>query len=141
MNEGGTSDGPDRQDSDHAGMSGPSLRAAELVERLWQDVARRQAAQPPVAVPELGPTSRMIHDPDLVHLNSHRDLDLTNLVAHLVPLLTALAERRDELVAEVRLLRQAIVAQSERLAERQDLLHRLLEDRLDVLQRGLREPG
>ena len=132
---------PSPDDPGAATVTGPALRAAELVERLWADVARRQATSPRVSVPELGPTSRLIHDPDLLYLNSHRDVGLGELLDHLIPLLSSFAERRDELVAEVRLLREALVAQSEGLAERDDLLHRLLESRLDQIERNLPPPA
>jgi hypothetical protein len=122
-------------------VSGPSLRAAEMVERLWADVARRQARGRDASVPELGPTPRLIHDPDLLYLNSHRDIGLGELLDHLIPLLNSFAERRDELVAEVRLLREAVVAESERLAERDDVLHRLVESRVEQIERDLPGPG
>lgn len=121
-------------------MTEPSLSAADLVGRLWDDAARRRQARAPTAVPELGPTTRMIHDPDLLYLTGHRDLDLADLLAHLIPLLSSMAERRDELTAELRLLREAMVAESERLEDRDDLMHRLLESRLDRMGRDDQEP-
>ena len=114
-------------------MSQLSPRATEIVERLWKEVATRQTAEA-TAVAELGPTSRMIHDPEILYFNKHSIADLQDLVSHLVPVLNRLAERRDELVAELRLLREAIVAESERLAERDAILHALLESRLEALE-------
>ncbi|HEX3542496.1 MAG TPA: hypothetical protein VHT75_18860 [Acidimicrobiales bacterium] len=121
-------------------MSDEPLSAAEVVARLWRDVDKRQRAGDGRSVPPLGATSRMIHDADLVWLTNHGDASLPELTAHLVPLLITLAERRDELISEVRLLREAMVRESARLEERDDLLHRLLEDRLDDLLRHLEGP-
>jgi len=110
------------------------LRTADLVGSLWRDVALRAEEERAAAVvPELGQTTRMVHDPDLDHLNRHRDVELPELLAHLVPLLTGLAERRDDLVGEIRLLRESIVAVARRLEERDDFLHRVLEARLEEL--------
>lgn len=121
------------EEEPNAPGAGPSLRTNDLVGRLWADVAQQQRSNA-AAVPELGLTTRMIHDADLMHLDSHRDVDHGELMAHLVPLLTSLAERRDELIDELRLLREAIVSESRRLAERDDLLHHLLEVRLERLE-------
>ncbi|HET7488903.1 MAG TPA: hypothetical protein VFJ85_13320 [Acidimicrobiales bacterium] len=118
-------------------MTDLPLRTADLVCSLWRSTAieeeERAAA---AAVPRLGATTRMVHDPDLRFLNTHRDADLPDLIAHLVPFLSTMAERRDDLVSEVRLLREAMVALSRHLEERDDALHRLLEARLDGMDQG-----
>jgi hypothetical protein len=115
-------------------MSEPSISSAEIVARLWKDASGNGEVRPGSAIPLLAETNRMIHDGDLIYLTSHRDLNLQEVLAHLLPLLSTMAERRDELVGEVRLLREALVAESERLQQRDDLLHRLLEARLDRLE-------
>lgn len=127
-------------DPGDASLRGPSVRAADLVGQLWRDAARHDQSAT-TTVPDMPATTRMIHDADLLYLTGHRDLDLPDLLAHVIPLLTTLAERRDELVAEIRLLREAIVSESARLAERDDVLHHLLEARLDQLGGGDGEPG
>lgn len=114
-------------------MTDLPLSTTDLVSSLWRSAAVEEGGRAAAAVPELRPTTRMVHDPDLVFLNAHRDADLPELVGHLVPLLTTLAERRDDLVAEVRLLREAMLTLCRRLEERDDALHRLLEARLDAM--------
>jgi hypothetical protein len=122
-------------------VSEPSLRAQELVGQLWNDVRLRDEAGAAPAVPDLGATARMIHDPDLLYLNSRGDGDPADVLTHVVAVLNSLAERRDELAAELRLLREAIVTEASRLAERDDVLHRMVEGRLDRLEGGTVERG
>jgi len=109
------------------------LLSSELVRRLWDDV-RREAEAPYISVvPELGLTSAMVHDADLNHLNTTIGADGAIQASQLVALLNAMAERHDQLAAEIRLLREATRAEAQRLAERDDTLHRLLESRLHTL--------
>jgi len=118
--------------TDEAGADRP-LNSSELVRRLWDDV-RRAAEAPYIAVvPELGEIPPMVFDADLGRLNAARGIEGTVPSAHLLALLNAMAERHDQLAAEVRLLREAMKAEAERLAERDDTLHRLVESRFESI--------
>lgn len=109
------------------------LRTADLVASLWRSAAADGGGGAAAAVPELAPSTRLVHDPDLAFLHAHGDAPPPETATHVVALLTTLAERRDDLVAEVRLLREAMVAVCRRLEERDDALHRILEARVDRL--------
>jgi len=120
--------------SDQPGPPGrPPLSSADLVRRLWDEVRRAGEAPFISAVPDLGETPPMVHDADLSRLNAHPGITGGEADTPLLGLLNALAERQDRLAAEVRLLREALKGESERLAERDETLHRLLEARLEGL--------
>lgn len=108
----------------------PPLNSAELVARLWDDVRRAAEAPYISVVPELGEIPPMVHDTDLHHLNADAGISEPERNSHMLALLNAMAERNDQLAAEIRLLRQAMTAEAQRLAERDDTLHRLVESRL-----------
>lgn len=115
-------------------MTDLPVRTADLVASLWRSAAPGGDGGPAAAVPELPPTTRLVHDPDLAFLHAHGDAPPPETAAHLVALATTLAERRDDLVAEVRLLREALVAVCRRLEERDEALHRILEARVERLE-------
>jgi len=110
----------------------PRLASAELVARLWDDV-RRAAEEPFVSiVPDGEEVEAMVYDPDLAWLNSNGP-DGESAGGHLLALLNTMAERHDSLVVETRLLREAMRAEAERMAERAATLHRLLESRIEAI--------
>ena len=111
----------------------PPLVASELVRRLWDDVRRAAEAPYISVVPELGETPAMVYDAHLCHLNTTVGAEVDEHTSHLLAVLNTLAERHDQLAAEIRLLRHAMKAEAERLAERDDTLHRLVESRLDAV--------
>lgn len=113
--------------------AGRPLSSSELVRRLWDDV--RAAAEAPYisAVPDLGERPAMVYDADLAQLNATTEPGSAEQTSHLLAVLNAMAERHDQLTAEIRLLRAAMKTEAERLAERDDTLHRLLESRLDAI--------
>lgn len=115
--------------SDDAG--GPQIDCQDLVRRLWDDVRRATEAPSISLVPDLRAMPPMVHDADLHGLNAGEGLDPGARQEHLLALLNAMAERQDQLAAEIRLLREALKAEAERLAERDITLHRLLEARFD----------
>ncbi|MDQ6948635.1 MAG: hypothetical protein M3256_20850, partial [Actinomycetota bacterium] len=108
---------------------GRPLASSELVRRLWDDV--RAAAEAPYisVVPDLGEAAPMVYDADLAQLNMTAAAESSEQSSHLLTVLNTMAERHDKLAAEIRLLRAAMKAEAERLAEHNFTLHSLLESR------------